>query len=118
MEDSLTVYDPIAGQTSFYQPRTSDHDSATTDTILYGETTAVHGATFGDFLFYGRTRSSDGKIFLVRRPANPGMDDLGVWVFSGYIYGGCHFVGDWWNTSTTKDAPGGSGWFRLTKAIK
>ena len=43
------------------------------------------------------------------------MDDLGIWVFRGYLFGRFDLVGEWSNTSTAKDTPAGHGWFRLTK---
>lgn len=43
------------------------------------------------------------------------MEDLGIWVFHGQIYGGFNLVGEWMNTSTAKDTPSGHGWFHLAK---
>jgi len=57
----------------------------------------------------------DGKIALVRRPADDEHVQLGVWLFSGYVYGGFDLVGDWTNISTAKDTPSGSEWFRMAK---
>lgn len=115
--DSLSVSDPITGRTSLYEPRSSDLGARSViDTIFCGETIAAHDDnSFVDFRIHGRIRNSDGKVALIRKPASADMHDLGVWVFHGFLYCGYSFVGDWWNTSTAKDAPGGNGWFRFVE---
>jgi len=49
--------------------------------------------------------------------ADPADSLLGVWLFIGDIYGRYDLVGDWTNTSTAKDTPSGSGWFRLATDV-
>jgi len=112
---SLTIYDPYTARLSTYEPRSELHRSNLVDRIFIGETEAAHGAEFGAYKFHGRIRSADGRIALLRKPAEMGTEDLGIWLFHGYIYGENDIVGEWTNTSTAKDEPAGSGWFRLAR---
>ncbi|KAF8511257.1 hypothetical protein BU17DRAFT_97349 [Hysterangium stoloniferum] len=112
---SLTIYDPYTAKLSTYEPLSELHRSNIVDRIFIGETTAEHEAEFEPYKFYGRIHPADGRIVLLRKPAEMGTEDLGIWLFHGYIYGENDFVGEWTNTSTAKDAPAGSGWFRLAR---
>lgn len=115
LQNSLSVHDLNTGRTCSYQPVSAHRESAFCDIILYGETSTVHGSEFGDYKFHGRIRMSDGKIALIRRPVEDDDAQLGVWLFSGQVYGGYDLVGNWTNTSTAKDTPSGNGWFRMAR---
>ncbi|KAH7914544.1 hypothetical protein BJ138DRAFT_1133285 [Hygrophoropsis aurantiaca] len=64
------------------------------DIMITGETDLNHGQAWNHYKFLGRVREWDGLIALVRLPRQSN-DAHGRYVFTGYVVGGCNFVGTW-----------------------
>ncbi|CAE7109926.1 unnamed protein product [Rhizoctonia solani] len=78
------------------------------DTLITGEGYTSNGS----FILRGRIRAWDGMVILV---LSDDAQDLGYWLFKGYIASGGNWVGRWRDTNTPEQLNGYEGLFSFTK---
>ncbi|KAF8903700.1 hypothetical protein CPB84DRAFT_1961070 [Gymnopilus junonius] len=97
-----------------YYDTMSQLSSGVSDILITGKTGEHYGEAWGHFTIYGRVRPWDGLIALLRIPSNPTQQDLGSWVFKGYVHGQ-NLAGRWRETSTPPNFIGYEGGFVVYK---